>query len=171
MTDANLIAMWAWLRLRAEDRLTAVRDEAWSRLDPPDGYEKSDPHLTVHPGFSVPPSGAADVAGILAYTIGMRVMVDGLSFYPSREEPAVVKLDVGCNIGPFRTAIDNEVTDAGGTIDRSPVPAHITLFKSADAGEQPEALLRAGPKRLESIAGEYGGWETETAGYAVERRI
>lgn len=161
---------YASLRVREHDRVEAIRDEVWERLDPPSGYEKSEPHITIHPGFTCEHGTASRIAGVLAYVVGHEIEVTGLSFWPSPEEPMVVKLDLDADLGVFRQTIEGHVRADGGTIDREPVPAHITLFKSGDAGEEPASLLRGGNRRLESIEGEYDGWSVEVAGYSVKRR-
>lgn len=164
---------YASLCLREEDRVGRIRDEVWAQFLPAAGYEKVDPHITIHPGFSADSATAAEVAGVLAYTVGREFEVTGLSFWPGPNRPVVVKLDLeGDAMDVYRQTIEARVREGGGTIDRDPVPPHITLFKSGDADEEPDGLVSdyVCPEALEETEGEYGGWAVEVAGYRVTRR-
>jgi 2'-5' RNA ligase len=112
------------------------------------------------------------VAAALSGLVGTAARVEGLSLWPGRERPAVVKLDLdaGGRLRGLRDSVESVVRGSGGTVDRDPVPPHITLFKSADVGERPDALLRGGARRLEAVEGDYGGWRVEFGGYRVEGR-
>lgn len=171
MTE-GMAPYYASLRLREADDLRRIRDEVWERLDPPGCYERSEPHVTIHPGFSCGHRTAARVAGILAYVVGDEFRVDGLSFWPDADEPAVVKLDVDADLSVYQQAIESHISESDGSIDREPVPPHITLFKARDAGEDGDGRIETAfdSDRLRWMRGEYGDWSVEAGGYTVERR-
>lgn len=161
---------YASMRLADADEVRRVRERVWNALGPPGSYERSDPHLTVHPGFSCDQHTAATIAGVLAYAVGEPVGIDGMSFHPGPDNPMVVKLDVDADLSVYRQAIESHVLESGGTIDREPVPPHITLFKCGDAGDEgcsPMSITDDGLAWARSYEPE---WTTDLSGYTLSRR-
>lgn len=161
---------YAAVSVREEALVERIRAEVWNLLDPPGGYERVDPHITVHPGFSCGNRTAARVAGVLSYAVGETVETTGLSVHPDVDRPAVVKLDLDADLSMYRESITSQVEDAGGSIDRDPVPPHLTLFKAADAGEDPGGPLIGDKDRLRRALGDHAGVEFEVAGFRLEKR-
>lgn len=159
------------LSVAQEDRVRAVRDRVWNAVNPGDAYEKVEPHVTVHPGFTCDHRTAARVAGVLAYVVGDAARVNGVSFWPGPDEPMVAKLDLDLDLEAYRDTIEEYVVECGGTIDRSPVPPHLTLFKSGDAGEDADTSVGSSGRFLTDLEGQHGDWYAEVSGYTVKQRI
>lgn len=161
---------WAGLTVRDHREVLSLRDELWERFGEPAGYDRVDPHITIHPGFSVPDKGAANIAGTLVEAVGDSARLGPLQFWPSPEEPMVVKLSVEADLSSYRTDIIREVALERGTIDRQPVPMHMTLFKSGDTGEDPEAVIDRPVKELGAAVADAGVMDTEISGFRMESR-
>lgn len=162
---------WASFGIRDHDTAIGIRDLLWERLGRPHGYERVEPHITIHPGFTVGGPTAAHVAGTIARHTGARVRLGPVHYWPSPEEPMVVKLSVETRImRSLQTKIDQIVRANGGTIDKEPVPAHLTLFKSGDTGEEPDGLINKPVAELAEATDGVGDLETAVDGFRMKRR-
>jgi 2'-5' RNA ligase len=175
MSSDGRLPYYSAFRVEDEGTVEKVRDRLWRVLMPDgDDYERVDPHVTVHPGFTCDQQTAMDACAVMNAAIDQELRVDGVSFWPGVDNPAVVKLDVSMpdpGMAAYREGIEAYVEDGGGTIDRDPVDPHITLFKSGDAGEDLEGSLRAPDVMVEKVAAsdDYS-WETSVAGYTIKKR-
>lgn len=163
---------WAAFSLAAEKEVRRVAEDVYYTLGEPPGYERVWPHVTVHPGFTAGGRCADEVASVLRASVGSPVRLGPVEYWPSPDEPHVVKLPAEVNLSPVREAVSAAVEGHGGTEDREPVPAHATLIKSTGGGEP--SLSSVGREQLSVAAHEAGGplpLETEVSGYRLEARL
>lgn len=160
---------WVAATLRDDGWVEAAGDAVYDMLGRPDGYERVDPHITVHPGFTIDDADAGKAAGVAASLVGERVRLGPLQYWPSIDEPAVIKLSADVDLSGALAGIE-ALVEGGGTIDREPVPAHCTLAKAGDAGEEWGSLLRATRGEKAAVAASVPFAETEVSGVRLESR-
>lgn len=162
---------WIGLNLKDGDRFVATRRAVLPQRKT--GYEPVDPHVTVHSGIrAVDDEGVAEAVAATNLLVGEEVLVRGLSFYPSAEDPRVVMFSVDIDgLEAVRGEIEDALAERPRTrIEHDPVPAHVTLCKTGDPDDESwdetgSILSRFAAERLR---GGFGGWETEVSGVFFE---
>jgi len=136
---------WTWFEPVAQD-VEQMRDALRDVV--PDGWvEETDPHVSVLPGFEVPEEEMDGVLTACAEAsedlVGTTVEVTGFHcFNPldADDETFVIGLDVDVALESTRELQEAYVDAAGGELLYEPVPAHITLYKEGDGGDDNQGL-------------------------------
>lgn len=146
MTDEQpMIDAWTKLSMDA-DAAAAVRASIAHAI-PDDWVVETNPHISVLPGFELPTQNADEATDALETGldefVGDTLTVNGFHcFNPIESDDAtfVIALDVDINLDSTRSRQQAMVEACGGDLHFDPVPAHITLFKQGDGGDDHREL-------------------------------
>lgn len=115
--------------------------DLWDALeeDIPNTYVKEeDPHVTIHPRFQFSEGREKEFEHYVYenFPQSIRLTVNGFYYYPSKNKPMVICLDIDTSID-FRKSqreLESLVSTNGGKNVLQTAPPHITVYKSKDKG-------------------------------------
>jgi 2'-5' RNA ligase len=127
-----------WIYLEVDDEsVDSIISEAWFDELEDEGFEiEKDPHITLIPGYQ-----SKSVPELLNISDSQSIEVSGIRCWPSHEKPMVVMLDVSDSmlVDVWRDEMLSRIGE--GAVEYDIVPAHITLFKAGDAGDEDEFCI------------------------------
>ena len=154
METEGLERVYITAELEQEHRLMRLRDEVYGRVGGSQYYTKVKPHITVVPPFYFDKERIEVVEGLVedSEIAGRTVEFDRLKVWESINDPEYVMMDVNVDIRERQLELVDRIRDENGEYMKSPVPPHMTLFKSNDLWDEPTVMLKSD---IEDCMGDY----------------
>lgn len=150
-------------KLSHSNRIRQLRDKLFEKFIASNKYRKVEPHITILPPFTIPQQKVHPLTQKLD-TLPLKetpVTINGLSVWPSLNNPRVILLDVtvALDLSYYRKELLDILHTAGAKIKHEPVSAHITLFK-ADNGHEIKESSKDQLREFIWANREQGPWST-----------
>lgn len=149
-----------------DDRLETYREALFNQINAPDVYEEiTDPHITIHPGFTTTPPAIETIRAYLAGQDSLpKVKATATYAYPSPDDPAIIAAAVRAGLPRLREDINHILEAYDHSVINDPSPAHITLLKRRDiqSDDIPDDAHERARKAIEEIPPPSGALRTGT---------
>lgn len=154
MEMERLERVYVTARLEDETRLCKLRDEVYNKTNGPRFYTRVEPHITVVPPFYFDKDRIGVVEELIedSEIAGKRVEFNELSVWNSIDDPEYVMMDVDVDIRERQLNLVDKIRERDGEYMKSPVPPHMTLFKSNDMWDEAPSYLK---KSITECFGDY----------------
>lgn len=130
-------------KLANSSRIKRIRDNIYNKFLESDKYRKVEPHLTIIPPFNIPKDNVSDIHEVVSNIDikHMSIDINGVSVWPSLQNPRVVLLDVEAELSQARETLKKALENYKAELINEPVNAHITLFKTDNGHDlSPEGI-------------------------------
>lgn len=140
-SHTDTVTGWIPIRFKNTIPIDTLRDSLHMVLNSPGEYTREEnPHISMF-GFELPYSeleGFQDnfneeIADSLE---GRKTGFDDFHIYPTLDNPMVISLDVHIDLEDITNNAINLLEQHNGSVRWGPTPAHVTLLKAGDAGEE-----------------------------------
>lgn len=130
-------------KLTDQNKIENIRDNLFNKFIESNKYKIVEPHITIIPPFILPKRNLDLLKKTVQETDlkGAKVTINGLSVWPSLQNPRVILFDVNVhrNMSKIRNNLLNRLKQLDSNVKYKPVPTHITLFKSENGYEIKES--------------------------------
>lgn len=144
MEMEGLERVYITAKLDDESRLVRLRDEVYDEVGGQRYYIKVEPHITVVPPFYFDKDRIDVIRELIedSEITGKPVEFNELSVWESIDDPQYVMMDVDVDMRKRQLDLVDKIRERDGEYMKSPVPPHMTLFKSNDMWDNAPAYLK-----------------------------